>query len=64
MGKQMTGMGKLRLGVNSDHVATVRNARRSDWPDPLRAALLAEAAQRLKPKHDRPHGGDDKPGAP
>lgn len=39
----MTG-GKLRLGVNIDHVATVRNARGSAWPDPLRAALLAEAA--------------------
>jgi pyridoxine 5-phosphate synthase len=35
---------KLRLGVNIDHVATVRNARGSVWPDPLRAALLAEAA--------------------
>ena len=37
-------MEKLRLGVNIDHVATVRNARGSAWPDPLRAALLAEAA--------------------
>lgn len=37
-------VGKLRLGVNIDHVATVRNARGSAWPDPLRAALLAEAA--------------------
>ena len=36
--------GKLRLGVNIDHVATLRNARGSEWPDPLRAALLAEAA--------------------
>ena len=35
---------KLRLGVNIDHVATLRNARGSQWPDPLRAALLAEAA--------------------
>lgn len=34
----------LRLGVNIDHVATVRNARGSAWPDPLRAALLAETA--------------------
>jgi pyridoxine 5-phosphate synthase len=34
----------LRLGVNIDHVATVRNARGSVWPDPLRAALLAEAS--------------------
>ena len=34
----------LRLGVNIDHVATVRNARGTPWPDPLRAALLAEDA--------------------
>ncbi|MDF2140526.1 pyridoxine 5'-phosphate synthase [Paenirhodobacter sp. CAU 1674] len=34
----------LRLGVNIDHVATIRNARGSAYPDPLRAALLAEAA--------------------
>jgi pyridoxine 5-phosphate synthase len=40
----MTALGKLRLGVNIDHVATVRNARGSVWPEPLRAALLAEAA--------------------
>lgn len=36
--------GKLRLGVNIDHVATVRNARGGTTPDPLRAALLAQAA--------------------
>ena len=36
--------GKLRLGVNIDHVATVRNARGSAYPDPVRAARLAEAA--------------------
>ncbi|WP_375261298.1 pyridoxine 5'-phosphate synthase [Palleronia sp.] len=35
---------RLRLGVNIDHVATVRNARGGDLPDPLRAAKLAEAA--------------------
>ena len=40
----MKPLGKLRLGVNIDHVASVRNARGSQWPDPLRAALLAEAA--------------------
>lgn len=34
----------LRLGVNIDHVATVRNARGSAYPSPLRAALIAEAA--------------------
>ena len=31
-----------RLGVNIDHVATIRNARGETYPDPLRAALLAE----------------------
>jgi pyridoxine 5-phosphate synthase len=36
--------GKLRLGVNIDHVATVRNARGSAYPDPVRAAKLAEEA--------------------
>ena len=35
---------ELRLGVNIDHVATVRNARGGMYPDPLRAAKLAEEA--------------------
>ena len=35
-------MPKIRLGVNIDHVATVRNARGENYPDPLRAALQAE----------------------
>jgi pyridoxine 5-phosphate synthase len=34
----------LRLGVNVDHVATVRQARRVEVPDPVEAALLAEQA--------------------
>ena len=34
-------MNPVRLGVNIDHVATVRNARGAPYPDPLRAALLA-----------------------
>jgi pyridoxine 5-phosphate synthase len=34
----------LRLGVNIDHVATIRNARGGDFPDPVRAALLAAEA--------------------
>ena len=34
----------LRLGVNIDHVATVRNARGGAHPDPVRAAMAAEAA--------------------
>ena len=40
----MTPTGKLRLGVNIDHVAPVRNARGSAYPDPIRAAKLAEEA--------------------
>lgn len=35
---------RLRLGVNIDHVATVRNARGTAYPDPLRAALVAQEA--------------------
>lgn len=34
----------MRLHVNVDHVATVRQARRTDEPDPVRAAVLAELA--------------------
>jgi len=34
----------LRLGVNIDHVATIRNARGGDHPDPVRAAILAAQA--------------------
>lgn len=37
-------MDKLRLGVNIDHVATLRNARGGAFPDPVRAAVAAEAA--------------------
>jgi pyridoxine 5-phosphate synthase len=37
-------MSRLRLGVNIDHVATLRNARGGSHPDPLRAARLVAAA--------------------
>lgn len=40
----MTSTHPLRLGVNIDHVATLRNARGSAYPDPVRAALMAQAA--------------------
>ena len=40
----MSGPSRLRLGVNIDHVATVRNARGEGYPEPLRAAELAIAA--------------------
>ncbi len=36
--------GRLRLGVNIDHVATIRNARGGDNPDPVRAAVIAQEA--------------------
>ena len=39
----MPTAGKLRLGVNIDHVATVRNARGGAYPCPIRAAELAKA---------------------
>ena len=42
--RDMTQSDRLRLGVNIDHVATLRNARGGAIPDPLRAAKLAEAA--------------------
>jgi pyridoxine 5-phosphate synthase len=52
----------LRLGVNIDHVATIRNARGSDLPDPLRAAEIAEAAGAdgitAHLREDRRHIGD------
>ena len=35
-------MKNIRLGVNIDHVATIRNARGENYPDPLRAAMIAQ----------------------
>lgn len=40
----LTSPGVIDLGVNIDHVATLRNARGTHYPDPIRAALQAEAA--------------------
>lgn len=40
----MPDISKLRLGVNVDHVATIRNARGGRHPDPVKAAQLAIAA--------------------
>jgi len=42
--KEPTLHGSIALGVNIDHVATLRQARRARYPDPLHAALLAEEA--------------------
>ncbi len=39
-----SGEGRLRLGVNIDHVATIRNARGGLYPDPIRAAMVAQEA--------------------
>jgi pyridoxine 5-phosphate synthase len=56
-------VGRLRLGVNIDHVATVRNARGSAYPDPVRAAKLAEEAGAdgitAHLREDRRHISDD-----
>lgn len=37
-------MTELRLGVNIDHIATLRNARGTDYPDPVQTAFIAEQA--------------------
>ncbi|GAM99497.1 pyridoxine 5'-phosphate synthase [alpha proteobacterium U9-1i] len=56
-------MSKLRLGVNIDHVATIRNARGGAYPDPIRAAIVAlEAGADGVTAHlreDRRHISDD-----
>ena len=44
MAEHEAGGRELRLGVNIDHVATIRNARGGKHPDPIRAARLAEQA--------------------
>jgi pyridoxine 5-phosphate synthase len=54
---------RLRLGVNIDHVATIRNARGGPHPDPLRAAELAASAGAdgltIHLREDRRHITDD-----
>jgi pyridoxine 5-phosphate synthase len=56
-------MNPLRLGVNIDHVATLRNARGSPYPDPLRAAeVVVKAGADIVTAHlreDRRHIRDD-----
>ncbi|MET0545466.1 MAG: pyridoxine 5'-phosphate synthase, partial [Caulobacterales bacterium] len=55
--------GHLRLGVNIDHVATIRNARGGIHPDPVRAALVAQEAGAdgitLHVREDRRHVRED-----
>ena len=59
----MTSAPNLRLGVNIDHVATIRNARGGAHPDPVRAARLAIAAGAdgvtAHLREDRRHISDD-----
>ncbi|MDP6345756.1 MAG: pyridoxine 5'-phosphate synthase [Alphaproteobacteria bacterium] len=54
---------KLRLGVNIDHVATIRNARGGEHPDPIRAARMAAEAGAdgitAHLREDRRHISDD-----
>ena len=56
-------MNRLRLGVNIDHVATIRNARGGSHPDPVRAAKAAMAAGAdgitAHLREDRRHINDD-----
>lgn len=58
----MTFSSRLRLGVNIDHVATIRNARGGSAPDPVRAAKLAAEAGAdgitAHLREDRRHIGD------
>src|SRR5688572_32347833 len=59
----MAKLPRLRLGVNIDHVATIRNARGGRHPDPVRAAKLAIAAGAdgitAHLREDRRHISDD-----
>ncbi len=61
--RKENGARVLRLGVNIDHVATIRNARGVHHPDPLRAAHLAVAAGAdgitAHLREDRRHISDD-----
>ena len=59
----MNTQSKLELGINIDHVATLRNARGTVYPDPLKAAHLAEKAGAdlitLHLREDRRHIKDE-----
>ncbi len=56
-------MAKIRLGVNIDHVATVRNARGESYPSPLRAALFVQQSGAdsvtIHLREDRRHINDE-----
>ncbi len=57
---------RLLLGVNIDHIATVREARGTRYPDPVQAAMVAEEAGAdgitLHLREDRRHIQERKPG--
>jgi pyridoxine 5-phosphate synthase len=59
----MNALDPIRLGVNIDHVATLRQARGTPYPSPVQAALLAESAGAdsitLHLREDRRHIQDD-----
>lgn len=59
----MAMLNRVRLGVNIDHVATIRNARGGRYPDPVRAAMLALDAGAdgitAHLREDRRHIGDE-----
>jgi len=42
-------MAELLLGVNIDHIATLRNARGTAYPDPVQAAFIVEQARTVLP---------------
>ena len=46
-------MSELLLGVNIDHVATLRQARGTRYPDPVHAALQIEQAGAVSVKHSQ-----------
>ena len=56
---QTTNIRRVLLGVNVDHVATLRQARGTRYPDPVQAAMLAEEAGAdgitIHPREDRRH---------
>ena len=56
-------MRNIKLGLNIDHVATIRNARGGDFPNPMNAALLAKKSGvdniTLHLREDRRHIKDE-----
>jgi hypothetical protein len=50
----------IELGINIDHVATVRQARRTRYPSPVQAALIAETAGADLIIHGHAHAGTEK----